>query len=205
VEYDGITFKDWAKTIMQRRPGRLKEQVGFKICALLEGRRRRPMASEYLFGDDVEKDAVAYWLYAKIIKGELSSAKMEEALAAQGVKADDRACIRAMRDALPPTLGSVRQIFIHLEKKSSPVEFERFGPLLLTTRNAFQLALALADRSVVPIDTVRQAALALQAVAPFGNVDFDELIVDARTRKLVSSIPEEVMASFASSSSMDIR
>ncbi|HQF25177.1 MAG TPA: hypothetical protein PL065_17065, partial [Polyangiaceae bacterium] len=59
VEYDGITFKDWAKTIMQRRPGRLKEQVGFKICALLEGRRRRPMASEYLFGDDVEKDAVA--------------------------------------------------------------------------------------------------------------------------------------------------
>jgi len=186
VEYDGITFKDWARTLKQRRPGRLKEQVGFKICALLEGRRRRPMAREYLFGDDYEKDAVAYSIYARIVSAQISGAALDDALAAEGVKPDDRACIRAMRDALPRELGPVERIFIHLEKKSDPSDFAAFGPALLPTRNAFQLALALAELSLVDVKTVRETARAMQATATFGRVDFDDLIADAVERGLVS-------------------
>jgi len=186
VEYDGITFKDWARTLKQRRPGRLKEQVGFKICALLEGRRRRPMAREYLFGDDYEKDAVAYSIYAGIVSAQISGPTLDDTLAAEGVKPDDRACIRAMRDALPLKLGPVERIFIHLEKRSDPSVFAAFGPSVLPTRDAFQLALALAELSLVDARTVRETARALQATATFGRVDFDDLIADAVERGLVS-------------------
>ena len=59
VEYDGIILKDWLKTLRRLRPGRLREQAGFKVCALLAGRQNRPRSTEYLFGDDVESDAAA--------------------------------------------------------------------------------------------------------------------------------------------------
>ena len=67
VEFDGITFKDWWRIMKQGRPGRFLDQVGFKVCALLEGRRRRPLATEYLFGDDAESDADAFALYASLV------------------------------------------------------------------------------------------------------------------------------------------
>jgi len=49
------------------RPGRLREQVGFKLCALLAGKLQRPHAREFLFGDDVEEDAAAFHLYARMV------------------------------------------------------------------------------------------------------------------------------------------
>jgi hypothetical protein len=187
VDYDGITFKDWVRTIRQGRPGRLKEQVGFKICALLEGRKRRPLATEYLFGDDYEKDAIAYSLYARIVHQELSEAQADDELAAQGVKPDDRACIRSLRASLPDDLGTVERIFIHLERKTPPREFDRFRPRLCATRNAFQLALALAQLDLVDVRAVRQAARCIQESATFGRVDFDDLLADAVSRGLVSA------------------
>ncbi len=187
VDYDGITFKDWARTLRQRRPGRLREQVGFKICALLEGRRRRPGACEYLFGDDYEKDAVAYSLYARIVDNELGGAELDSALAAEGVQPDDRRCVSRLRAALPEKLGPVRRIFIHLEKRSPPSDFEGFGPRLAATRNAFQLALALFELGLLDAKAVRQTAHALQAASTFGRVDFDDLMADAVARGLVSA------------------
>lgn len=187
VDYDGITFKDWVRTLKERRPGRLHEQVGFKICALLEGRRRRPQACEYLFGDDYEKDATAYSLYAKIVAKELADPELDDVLAAEGVKPDDRDCVRHLRASLPEQLGPVRRIFIHLEKKTEPSAFDAFGSNLLPTRNAFQLALALAELGVVDAKTVRQAARAMQTSTMFGRVDFDDLMADAIARGLVSA------------------
>lgn len=187
VEYDGITFKDWVKTLRQRRPGRLREQVGFKICALLEGRRRRPMACEYLFGDDYEKDAVAYSLYAQIVDNELTGDALERELEREGVPADDRRCVRELRGSLPAKLGPVGRIFIHLEKRTDPEDYSRFGPRLSATRNAYQLALALAGLGLVDAKTVRQASRAIQHLSAFGRVDFDDLMADAVARGLVSA------------------
>lgn len=187
VDYDGITFKDWAKTLRQLRPGRLKEQVGFKVCALLEGRRRRLYATEYLFGDDYEKDAIAYSLYARMLSGDLQGKGADDALAAAGVKDYDRACALRMRDSMPAAIGSVGKIFIHLEKGTNPSEFDSFGPRVMATRNAFQLAAALAQLGLVDVRTVRQCTLAMRGSAVFGRLDFDDLLADAVHRGLVTA------------------
>lgn len=186
VEYDGITSKDWFLTVRQRRPGRLREQVGFKLCALLEGRQRRPLAREFLFGDDVEQDATAFHLYSLLLAGELAAGDADEAMAAEGVKPDDRRCVFALLDRLPEKRGSVARAFIHLEHGTPPGEFDRYGGLVVPVKGAGQLALALYELGLVDADAVGQA---LDEVVSRSGLTADAreaLIGDAVMRGLVS-------------------
>jgi hypothetical protein len=190
VEHDGLTFKDWAATIRAGRPGRLKEQVGYKLCALLEGRARRPMAAEYLFGDDVEHDALAFSLYSRMISDELRAGAAETAMARAGVAPDDRCCVRELLDAVPVPRGEVKKAFIHLEKGRPPSEFESLGPIVVPCRGGFQLALALFELGLVDADTVRQAKAAVAAAPGHRRQDPAEVAADALARGLAT--PEAI-------------
>ncbi len=163
VEHDGITFKDWLGAFRQLRPGRLREQVGFKLNALLDGRLRRPLAREYLFGDDVEADAEAFALYAAVINGELAPGDLEQALAAALVAADDRRCIHDQVGRLPAERGTVERFYIHLEQRSDPNDYARHGPRAVPVTGGFQLALALYDLGLLDADAVTGAAEAVAA------------------------------------------
>jgi hypothetical protein len=185
VEWDGIILKDWAAALQQLRPGRLKEQVGFKVCALLTGRLSRPRATEYLFGDDVEADALAYSLYARLVSGELPALSCDEELRRAGVMADDRRCIAALAERLSER-GRVAKAFIHLEHGSDPRMFDRFAGLVGAVHGAYQLALALFELGLVDERTVREAGQAQRLVARFGPLNLDDLEVDAKARGLVS-------------------
>jgi hypothetical protein len=163
VEHDGITFKDWLGAFRQLRPGRLREQVGFKLNALLDGRLRRPLAREYLFGDDVEADAEAFALYAAVINGELQPGDLEQALAEAGVADDDRRCIHDQVGRLPAARGTVERFYIHLEQRSEPADYARHGPRAVPVSGGFQLALALYDLGLLDADAVSGAAEAVEA------------------------------------------
>ena len=166
VEYDGFVFKDWVATVRAFRPGRLREQVGFKLCALLTNRAPRPRSREYLFGDDVEKDAQAYALYASMLSGELSPGGAEDALKREGVPKDDRRTIHALFDNLPSPRGTVERIYIHLETGKPPSVFERMGPRVVPVKGAAQLALALFSDGLLPASSARQARAAFLAARP---------------------------------------
>jgi hypothetical protein len=187
VEYDGIISKDWLKTLRQLRPGRLREQVGFKLCALLAGRQRRPLAEEYLFGDDVEQDAVAFSLYARLIGGEFSTDAAEKSMKAEGVKQDDQHCVFALLNKLPVTLGKVKRIFIHLERNTPPARFEQLGVLVVPVKGACQLSLALYELGLVDQETVHQACEAVSSGSGPTTLSIDTLVADARARGLISA------------------
>lgn len=186
VEYDGITSKDWLLTIRQRRPGRMREQVGFKLCALIEGRQRRPMAVEYLFGDDVEQDAAAFYLYARLLAGDLSAGGADEAMAREGVKPDDRRCVFALLDRLPEKRGVVARAFIHLEKGTPPGEFDQFGGLVTPVNGACQLSLALYDIGHIDADTVHQAFDEVASRTGLSDAQRERLTADAVARGLIA-------------------
>ena len=187
VEYDGITFKDWMRTLKERRPKRLKEQMGFKLCALLEGRSRRPMAAEYLFGDDVEIDADAYSLYARLLQGEISAGDAEDAMTAAGVRREDRKTVFRLLDRLPRTRGVVERIFIHLAKKSPPERFRPLGDRVVPVKSAFQLGLALWKLNLIDADTPRQARDSILSGPGSSRDDLDEEVADAIRRGLITS------------------
>jgi hypothetical protein len=156
VEYDGITSKDWLRCIAQGRPGRLREQVGYKLCALLAGRLARPMSREYLFGDDVEMDAAAFHLYSQLVNGHLSPGDAASEMRALKVKRDDRRCAFALLETIPHRMGTVEKIFIHLERNTPPEKFEKYGESVVPVRGAGQMALALYQMGLLNAAEVEQ-------------------------------------------------
>ncbi len=184
VEYDGIAFKDWAATILGLRPGRLREQVGFKLCALLTTRQNRSRSREYLFGDDVESDAEAFHLYARLLAGELSAGEAEEVMKTAGVKKDDRDCVRALLDRLGEKRGSVERIFIHLAAQSAPERFADLAPAVVPVKDAFQLALACYELGLLRAEAVGRALDACRASLP--QFEKEESGRDALERGLIS-------------------
>ena len=185
VEHDGMTFKHWARCIREGRPWRLFEQVGFKVCALLAGRLRRPLSREMLFGDDAERDAEAYYLYARLLGGDLSPGEAVEAMQRAGVRSEDRRCARELLDAVGTPRGRVERVFIHLERGSPPARFAPLGPLVVPVRGAVQMALALLGAGAVREDTVARAVEAVRRADP--RVDVADLVRDAVARGLISA------------------
>jgi hypothetical protein len=188
VEFDGITFKNWWQIMKKGRPRRLMDQVGFKVCALLEGRRRRPLATEYLFGDDAESDADAFSLYAHLVHEKMSYGEARDRIAEAGMREDNQRCALALLDRLPEKRGEVKKVFIHLEKHTPPEQFDRFGPLVVPVRGGFQLCLALFALGLVDEGTVSQCR---NATFPAGDADtpdpeLDARIADAVGRGLIS-------------------
>ena len=186
VEFDGITFKNWWQIMKKGRPKRLLDQVGFKVCALLEGRQRRPLAREYLFGDDAESDADAFSLYAGLLHEKLSYGEARDKIAESGMREDNQLCALALLDRLPEKRGKVEKIFIHLEKGTPPEKFGRFGPLVVPVRGGFQLCLALFALGLVDEATVRQCRDAVFPALATSDPELDARITDAIDRRLIS-------------------
>jgi len=157
VEADGLIFKDWVGALRGLRPGRLREQVGFKVCALLTGRLRRPLSREVLFGDDVEADALAYSLYAALLAAPDDRGAADRALAAAGVRVDDRRAAVELLQRLQPPLGRVERVFIHLERRSPPEAFAALAPLVVPVEGAAQLGPLLFHLGLIDAGAARAA------------------------------------------------
>jgi phosphatidate phosphatase APP1 len=101
VDYDGITFKSWSTIVRSLRLQRLRDQIGFKLCALLTSRIKRPTALEYLYGDDVEFDAIAYHLYASLLTTALNTSTAQSLLQKEHLGHEDQRCILNLFEQLP--------------------------------------------------------------------------------------------------------
>jgi hypothetical protein len=155
VEHDGITLKDWRGIVRSGRVAKLREQVGYKLSALLLGRRDLGWkAKEILFGDDSESDALSYGLYADIVAGRLRGEKLAGILRKNGVSKEDAHYVADLSADLPP-MDLVERIYIHLEKGTRASAFDEWGPRLVPCRGTFQMAACL----------VRDGQLAVGALA----------------------------------------
>jgi len=184
IEYDVLLMKDWMACLRGLRPGRLREQLGFKVCALLSLRAGRTRAMEYLYGDDTEDDAQAYALYARLITGEMSAGEAEAKMEALGIKKDDRRCIIDSLDRLGHVTGRVKQAFIHLEKGADPEEFKSLGDIVRPVRGAGQLAMALFQQRQISRNAAIKAMDACERSLRWRVTD--EMKKDAIARGLIT-------------------
>lgn len=190
VQPDGFTFKDWGTTLRQLRPGRLKDHLGFKLAALLYGRRARQRAVEHLFGDDVERDAETYALYSSILSEEVSPSRLEAILVDAGVRDVDRWAIGDLLGSLPRPLGSVGSIHVLMVRSADPDNIETRWPTVRAVRDAFQLALSLFEQGLVDARCVEDARAGVQRGARLDDGELLRREEDAVRRGLVS--PERV-------------
>src|SRR5207237_1725707 len=90
VEVDGLTFKPNLQNLLRGRFRALREQVSYKLPALLEARAQiGASVPETLFGDDAEADAFIYSLYADFLAGRASADLVREVLVRVGAYPKD--------------------------------------------------------------------------------------------------------------------
>ena len=161
VEFDGITFKDQLALLRRGRVGALKEQIGYKLAALLRNRRELPWSvREVLFGDDSESDALIYALYGDIVAGRLRGEPLRRTLVERGVHKEDAAYIVALAAPLPER-DLVELILINLENRSKPQRFAAFGRAVLPCHDTFQMALRLFELGHITRQSVLDVARVL--------------------------------------------
>ena len=148
VEFDEFILKPNLRNMLTGRWAAMREQVGYKLPALLAGRAGLPPETrETCFGDDAEADCFIYSLYADVIAGQISRPLLEEILERAGVYEDDAQRAVSLAETLPAATA-VGRIFIHLDRKSPTSRFDRYG---------VRVALEMVDRYHYTIDALRNS------------------------------------------------
>lgn len=166
VEFDEFILKPNLRNMLMGRFRAMREQVGYKLPALLAGRAGLPGETrETCFGDDAEADGFIYSLYGDIIAGHVKRRLLEEILERAGTYEDDAQRTVTLAEALP-TSEAVQRIFIHLDRRSPTSRFDRYGARLVPIFNYFQAAMVMHEDGQLSAPAV--VRVALEMVDRFG-------------------------------------
>ncbi len=168
VEFDEFILKPNLRNFFRGRFRALRDQVGYKLPALLAGRSGcTDETRETCFGDDAEADAFVYSLYADLLAGRVERATLLQVLERARVYPDDAARTLALADAVAfRGPDAVDRIFIRLDRHSPTSRFDRYGARLVPIYNYFQAALVLLEDRLLDADaTIR---IALEMADQFG-------------------------------------
>jgi hypothetical protein len=150
VRWDELTLKPNLSNVLRLRLRALRDQLGYKLPALLAARIRDQTGagvsglSEVLVGDDAEADAFVYSLYADICEGAVEAPELKRILKAGRVYSDQRdECLAAFDQVRRGP--SVERILIHLDRQSPPSHFDAFRPRVVPFYNYLQAAFVLAE------------------------------------------------------------
>lgn len=158
IDYDEFVLKNNLKNILRGRFRALRAQIPYKLPAMMTSRIGATAERETLFGDDAEADAIIYCLYADIVAGNVSLSDLERVLIASRAYEDDAQRILDLARRVPKG-PAVQRMFIHLDRRSPPVGFRRFGPRLVPVFNYFQASLVLYEDKVLSARQVIFVAL----------------------------------------------
>ncbi len=160
ITWDSFILKPNLQNVLRLRFRAVKDQLGYKLPALLSSRTAAPetIARETLFGDDAEADAFVYSLYADIMMGrageELVHAIGERGRVYEDVLEDVVRCVRLVK---PNEV--VERILIHLEQQTPPSDFQVYGPRVVPFYNYLQAAFVVhEDGRLEPQGVLRVAA-----------------------------------------------
>lgn len=159
IKWDSFTLKPSLHHLVRGRVRFLRDQIGYKLAALLSSRAQSPSsADEICFGDDAEADAFIYSLYADICAERVGRDTLFAVLERARVYPEE--IPRILRLAADVPRGDVcRRIFIHLDRVSSPDGFVELGRRVCPFYNYFQPALALLEaQALEPISVLRVGA-----------------------------------------------
>lgn len=157
VRFASLTLKPNLQNILRLRLRAVRGQLGYKLPALL--RRRCELAAqqdaagvmvqEVLLGDDAEADAFVYSLYADVCTGAVGHDRLA-ALMRSGRCYEDDVSDALRLASYVPRGDVVQRILIHLDRQSTPTNFDRFGPRVVPFFNYLQAAFVLLEDGRLP-------------------------------------------------------
>ncbi len=165
IAWDTFTLKPNLQNMLRLRFRALRDQLGYKLPALLDARvslppEERQGAHETLFGDDAEADAFVYSLYGDVMAGRVGEEQLHE-IAEKGRVYEDvlDGMIRAVRMIDPHEV--VERILIHLEQQTPPSDFHVYGSRVVPFYNYLQAAFVVHEDGRLPARSVLRVATEL--------------------------------------------
>lgn len=168
ARWDRLTLKPNLRNILTLRLRAVRDQLGYKLPALLRARATMPEArdaegnlpSEVLIGDDAESDAFIYSLYADVLAGRIDDRELEDIMRLGRVYDED--LVEALRFARLVDKGTiVAPILIHLDRQSPPSDFLPYGHRVIPFFNYLQAAFVLHEAGRLPPESVVRVAIEL--------------------------------------------
>ncbi|CAN5808421.1 hypothetical protein BH11MYX2_BH11MYX2_31270 [soil metagenome] len=197
INYDEFVLKNNLKNILKGRFRALRAQIPYKLPAMLRSRIGATAERETLFGDDAEADAIIYCLYADLVAGIVSVQDLERVLTASRAYDDDAVRILELARNVPKG-PAVRRMFIHLDRRSAPNVFRRFGPRLVPVFNYFQTALVLYEDKVL---SARQVIFVALEMLDSGQYELGHLATSVQDIIRRGRVKRETALSLASEAS----
>jgi hypothetical protein len=167
ITWDSFTLKPNLQNLLRLRFRAMKDQLGYKLPALLSARARLasngepPSAiTETLFGDDAEADAYVYSLYADFVAGRVGEDVLLRVL--EGGRVYEDVVAEAMETARTIEHADVVQrVLIHLDQQTPPDDFRPYGPRAVPFYNYLQAAFVLQEDGRLGADGVLRVAVEL--------------------------------------------
>jgi hypothetical protein len=167
ITWDSFTLKPNLQNLLRLRFRAMRDQLGYKLPALLRSRVSVTESSEAgatcketLFGDDAEADAYVYSLYADLLAGRVGEDVLMQVLERGRVYED---VVEATVDAARTIEHGevVERIYIHLERQTPPDDFRTYGPRVVPFYNYLQPAFVLHEDGRLGADGVLRVAVEL--------------------------------------------
>jgi hypothetical protein len=162
IQWDSFTLKPNLQNMLRLRFRALKDQLGYKLPALLAARTAEGKAAEgtkeTLFGDDAEADAFVYSLYADILAGRIGE-ELVHTIGERGRVYEDvlENVLRDVRQVKPGNV--VERILIHLEQQTAPRDFHVYGKRVVPFYNYLQAAFVVHEDARLGGDGVLRVAV----------------------------------------------
>lgn len=166
ITWESFTLKPNLKNMLRLRFRALRDQLGYKLPALLESCANAPKAiaeagvRETLFGDDAEADAFVYALYADVVSGRVTVHELERVCEGGRVYEDVAEQITRFAAQIEKR-DVVERVLIHLEGQSPPDDFRVYGRRVVPFYNYLQAAFVVFEDGRVPAESVLRVAVEL--------------------------------------------
>ncbi len=166
IVWESFTLKPNLQNMLRLRFRALRDQLGYKLPALLYRRATLPPevaeagVLETLFGDDAEADAFVYSLYGDVVAGRVTENELTDVCENGRVYEDVTQTILATA-RLIPRKPIVERILIHLEGQSPPDDFHVYGMRVVPFYNYLQAAFVVFEDGRIPAESVLRVAVEL--------------------------------------------
>jgi hypothetical protein len=200
ITWDSFTLKPNLQNVLRLRFRAVRDQLGYKLPALLASRARLSEsaepgagATETLFGDDAEADAYVYSLYADFLAGRLGEEVLLNVLERGRVYED---VVHAAMDTARTIerAGVVERILIHLDQQTPPDDFRAYGPRIVPFYNYLQAAFVLHEDGRLGPDGVLRVAVELVTEHRFDGDALARSYLDLARRGHLRGLHVDVLA-----------
>jgi hypothetical protein len=200
ITWDSFTLKPNLQNVLRLRFRAVRDQLGYKLPALLASRARLAQTgepglefTETLFGDDAEADAYVYSLYADFLAGRLGEEVLLNVLERGRVYED---VVHAAMDTARTIehAGVVERILIHLDQQTPPDDFRAYGPRVVPFYNYLQAAFVLHEDGRLGPDGVLRVAVELVTEHGFDGDALARSYLDLARRGHLRGVRVDVLA-----------